>query len=176
MEANLDLQQAKEYIRKLEDDVKEMKVQYRNDLRQQAHEINDLLQIVERLQQSKLSQNKNTVSIKTISTLQRRNAELESRLDRKSEELSILKVELQKLKFAKETYEKRLNTALGQLSELSSIVEQSAKPTEILHDNLREMVDRIKMLEVEKKFMLGRMQEQALTIHRLTVEEEEKGF
>ena len=174
MEANLDLQQAKVYIRKLEDDVKEMKVQYRHDLQQQASEINDLLQIVEQLQRSKQSASRSAVSIKAYATLQKRNEELESRLDRKSEEMSILKVELQKIKFAKDAYEKRLNTALGQLSELSTMVEQSAKPTEVLHDNLREMVDRIRLLEVEKKFMLSRMQEQALVIHRLTAAEEEE--
>ena len=101
MEANLDLQQAKVYIRKLEDDVKEMKVQYRNDLQQQASEINDLLQIVEQLQRSKQSASRSAVSIKAYATLQKRNEELESRLDRKSEEMSILKVELQKLNLQK---------------------------------------------------------------------------
>ena len=129
---------------------------------------------VEGLELSRSQESQNRIAINTFTNLQKRNKELEDRLDSKSEEVSILKVELQKLKFSKESYEKRLANAHSQLEQFSTMVEKSAKPTEILHDNLREMVDRIKLLEVEKKFMLSRMQEQALTIHRLSVEEEKR--
>ena len=171
---SIDLQQAKTYIRKLEDDIKLMKKQYRSDLKQQAHAIESLMNTVEGLELSKSQENHNRIAINSFTNLQKRNKELEDRLDSKSEEVSILKVELQKLKFSKESYEKRLANAHSQLEQFSTMVEKSAKPTEILHDNLREMVDRIKLLEVEKKFMLSRMQEQALTIHRLSVEEEKR--
>ena len=171
---SIDLQQAKTYIRKLEDDIKLMKKQYRSDLKQQAHAIENLMSTVEGLELSRSQESQNRIAINTFTNLQKRNKELEDRLDSKSEEVSILKVELQKLKFSKESYEKRLANAHSQLSQFSTMVEKSAKPTEILHDNLREMVDRIKLLEVEKKFMLSRMQEQALMIHRLSVEEEKR--
>ena len=171
---SIDLQQAKTYIQKLEDDVTLMKKQYRSDLKQQAHAIENLMSTVEGLELSRSQENQNRIAINTFTNLQKRNKELEDRLDSKSEEVSVLKVELQKLKFSKESYEKRLANAHSQLSQFSTMVEKSAKPTEILHDNLREMVDRIKLLEVEKKFMLSRMQEQALMIHRLSVEEEKR--
>ena len=171
---SIDLQQAKTYIQKLEDDIALMRKQYRSDLKQQAREIENLMNTVEGLQLSRSHEYQNRITISTFANLQKRNKELEDRLDSKSEEVSILKVQLQKLKFSKESSEKRLAHAHSQLSQFSTMVEESAKPTEILHDNLREMVDRIKLLEVEKKFMLSRMQEQALMIHRLSVDEEKR--
>ena len=171
---SIDLQQAKTYIQKLEDDIASMRKQYRSDLKQQAREIENLMNTVEGLQLSRSHEHQNRITISTFANLQKRNKELEDRLDSKSEEVSILKVQLQKLKFSKESSEKRLAHAHSQLSQFSTMVEKSAKPTEILHDNLREMVDRIKLLEVEKKFMLSRMQEQALMIHRLSVDEEKR--
>ena len=103
---SIDLQQAKTYIQKLEDDIKLMKKQYRSDLKQQAHAIESLMNTVEGLELSKSQENHNRIAINTFTNLQKRNKELEDRLDSKSEEVSILKVELQKLKIFKKVHMK----------------------------------------------------------------------
>ena len=87
----------------------------------------------------------------------------------KSDETAQLYQEWKNTERAKEELEQRLAQTMSQLSCFSEIVEAAEESTKCLHDNLREQSECIKSLESEKKFMLSRMQEQALTIHRLTM-------
>ena len=86
--------------------------------------------------------------------------------------MSVLKVELQKLKFSKESYEKRLANAHSQLSQFSTMVEKSAKPTEILM--ITEGNGRQTSCLKLRKNLCSVEWEQALMIHRLSVEEEKR--
>ena len=156
-----------EEVKNLCREIVNLKQEYAYDLEMHAKEISELVSVIERQKMTSKTSNWSTGG--ELNVMRSTNKSLLLEIANKSDETAQLYQEWKNTERAKEELEQRLAQTMSQLSCFSEIVEAAEESTKCLHDNLREQSECIKSLESEKKFMLSRMQEQALTIHRLTM-------
>jgi len=161
------LEDESEEVNNLCREIVNLKQEYANDLEMHAKEISELVSVIER--QKMTSKTSTRSSSDELNDMRSTNKSLLLEIANKSDETTQLYQEWKNAERAKEELEQRLALTMSQLSCLSETVEAAEESTKCLYDNLREQSECIKSLESEKKFMLSRMQEQALTIHRLTM-------
>lgn len=151
-------------------EIGQLKSQYTSHLASHVEEINDILHSTQVRSQRRTHDPQIVLRLNSIvGDLKQQNRDISEQLARKSHECSSIKTELDVLNREKRELETRLLRAMKQLQVLGSFAEVAEESSSSLHDNLREQNECIEILKSEKAFILSRLQEQALTIHRLTV-------